>query len=284
MTDVWKSLRAENVGGSEVAALFGESPYLTYYKLWHIKRGTLEAPNLDDNERVQAGKFMESGAIQWYNAKYKTKFFQPFQYVKHATVVGMGCTPDAFEANDPLIMAQVKIVDFIQFIQKWEAEGDTITKAPLDILLQVQHEMECCGREESHLIVVVGGNRLFRMICKRDREIGAMLMTAVQVFWGNELPPEPDFERDGEAIAEVRKKLPAKEFIDMSDDKKLYTACRKALKSTVARNKQQDMVDAFNAEVVYLVGNTGNIRCRDMIIKLPAGRKTPTYISERETL
>lgn len=283
MTDVWKSLRAENVGGSEVAVLFGESPYLTYYKLWHIKRGNIEAPNLDDNERVQAGKFMEQGAIQWYNAKYKTNFFQPFQYVKHASVTGMACTPDAFD-REAGNMAQVKIVDFIQFARKWEYQRDEILQAPLDILLQVQHEMECCDIEESHLIVVVAGNRLLRMICKRDHAIGAILRNAVAKFWADATPPEPDFERDGEAILEVRKTLPAKEFINLSDDKYLYKLCRNGMRATVARNKAQDTVDAINAEICHLIGHAENVRCGDMVLKLPSGRKTPTYISEKETM
>lgn len=283
MTDVWKSLREKNIGGSEVAALFGESPYLTFYKLWHIKRGLIEAPNLDDNERVQAGKFMEGGALAWYNSKYGTNFFQPHQYVMHKTVTGMGCTPDAFD-KEAGNMAQVKIVDYIQFIRKWEAEGDTITKAPLDILLQVQHEMECCDIDESHLIVVVGGNRLLRMICKRDTVVGAMLCMKVIEFWDLQEAPSPAFEHDGEAILEVRKNLPEKEFIDLSDDKNLYISIRAALKYTVERNKLQDKVDRYNAEVIHLIGNSKEIRCKNMIVKLPPGRKTPQYISEKETL
>lgn len=283
MIDVWKSLRADNIGGSEVAALFGESPYLTYYKIWHIKRGNIEAPNLEDNERVQAGKFMEKGAIQWYNSKYKTNFYQPHQYVKHIAIKGMACTPDAFN-SDKNVMAQVKMVDFIQFRNKWEADGDLITKAPLDILLQVQHEMECCEIDESHLIVVVAGNKLYRMICKRDRNIGLILCKAVAKFWQDKEPPEPDFERDGEIIEQIRKKLPEKQFVDLSYDKNLYIIIREAQRITVQRNKLQDKIDRCNAEVLHLIGNAENVRCKDMLIKLPPGRKTPSYISEKETI
>ncbi len=280
--DVWKHLRAGNIGASEVAALFGESSYLTYYRLWHIKRGYIEAPNLDDNERVQAGKFMEQGAIHWYNSKYKTNFFQPHQYVKHIQTVGMACTPDAFD-REAGIMAQVKIVDGLQFLRNWEYERDEITKAPLEILLQVQHEMECCDINESHLIVVVGGNRLLRMICFRDREIGRLIRDKVWGFWDRKTPPEPEFERDGGTIVEIRKTLPEKQFTDLSDDKNLYIVIREAQKATVQRNKLQDKVDRYNAEVTHLIGGAVNIRCKDMVISLPSGRITPKYISEKET-
>ena len=38
----WRELRARHVGGSEVAALYGCSPYLSHWALWQIKAGLLE--------------------------------------------------------------------------------------------------------------------------------------------------------------------------------------------------------------------------------------------------
>lgn len=280
--DIWHQLRGENIGGSEVAALFGESSYLTYYELWNIKNGFLEPKNLDDVERVQAGNFMEAGAINWYNHVYKTKFYQPLVYIKHATVKGMACTPDALDAENDRIMAQVKNVDSLIFKNKWEAKDGQIIKAPLEILLQCQHEMECADKEENHLIVIVGGNRLFRLICKRDKEIGLLIKESVVKFWELKQPPEPDFERDGETILTLRNKLPLQEFEDLSDYKYLYELCRKALKETVKKKKIEDSLNAITAEVTHLISGFEKVRCKDMIIKLPKGKKTPTYISERE--
>src|SRR5438876_1235420 len=95
MSQLWHDLRAKHVGGSEVAALFNESPYLTRYQLWNIKAGLIEPPNLDDDERVQAGQFLEDGIVSWANKKWNMNFTRAGVYVKHATVEGMGCTPDA---------------------------------------------------------------------------------------------------------------------------------------------------------------------------------------------
>jgi putative phage-type endonuclease len=281
MNELWHSLRAENIGGSEIAALFGESPYLTYYRLWQEKRGGIGASDLSEDERVQAGKFLEAGAIEWANSKWNTSFYQPKVYIKHPSVHGMGCTPYAFDYEAP-VMAQVKIVDSLQFALKWKAEGDTVTEAPLDILLQVQHEMECAQREQSWLIVLVGGNRLYRMVCAYDPEIGSMLRKAVMEFWMSAEPPKPDFKRDGETISQIRQKLPAVEATDLSDDDYLYDVSKKALAAKVARDRAQDALDAANAEVNYLVGNAKTVKCKDMLMKYHKGRKNPEYQSTGE--
>jgi predicted phage-related endonuclease len=281
--DVWKKLRAENIGGSEVASLFGEGR-TSYYQLWHIKRGLLEPINLDDVERVQAGKFMEKGAIDWWNYRYKGHFYQPHQYVRAVDIKGMGCTPDALDAVDPTLMAQVKIVDFLQFRDKWEAEGEIIKKAPLEILLQVQHEMECCNRDQSVLIVVVGGNKIYSMYCQRDRQIGQMIREQVNIFWDMNEPPEPDFDRDGDAILELRKRLPQKEFSDFTYDKNLYKLLRNGLKKKVVKDKAQDALDRINAEIIYIIENNQHVRCGDMLVSLTESRKTPKITSEKGTI
>lgn len=281
MTDRWKNLRAENIGGSEVAALFNESPYLTYYQLWHIKRGFIEAENLDDVERVQAGKFMEQGALLWANHRYGTNFHQPFEYVRHPSVKGMACTPDAYD-REAGVAAQVKVVDFIQFKRKWEADGETITKAPLDVLLQVQHELECLRLPQNHLIVVVGGNKLYRMLCDRDEEVGGICCDAVDKFWSMEEAPDPDFERDKEIIEELRKSLPSKDFVDFSHDDYFKKLCKNGMNKALKRNLLQDELDAINAEIVHLIGGAENIKCGEIIVSLPKGRKTPKITTKKE--
>lgn len=279
--DVWKSLRAQNIGGSEIASLFGESPYLSYYKLWNIKNGFILEDDLDTDDRIQSGKFLEGGAIAWANKKWGTDFYQPGVYIRHVIVSGMACTPDAL-SNNPDIMAQIKIVDSLQFAINWKAQGDVIIEAPLYILLQVQHEMECAKKSESWLIVLVGGNRLFHMICKYDRDIGITLCNAVEEFWRIDTAPKPDFKLDGDVINQIRKKLPEKENIDFTGDKYIYKLIRSGLAATVKRNKMQDQVEAINSEILYLVGNAANVRCGDMMLKFYKGQKTPRYVSQKE--
>lgn len=266
MSDLWDILRGDKVGGSEIAAIFDESPYITLYKLWHMKRGNIPADNFDNVERIQGGKFLEVGIMNWANHKWNLDLYQPQVYVEHATIKGMGCTPDCYSRSNLQLMSQIKNVDRWEFTEEkgWQYEGDTIIVAPLHIMLQVQHEMECAQREESLLIVCVGGNRLLRMWCERDRDIGAILHQKVREFWT--MPePEPNFKKDGQAIRELKMKLKHVDAADWSDDKDLYKLLKKAKQLRVNIARMQDDLEPIESEIMYCYEGKP-IRCRDIFL------------------
>lgn len=232
MTDqLWHDLRAKNIGGSDVAALFGESPYMSAYKLWQIKAGNIQPDDFSDNERAEAGNMLEPSIIAWANKKWGYDFYQPHVYVMSETVKGMACTPDAYSQSDKTILAQVKNVDSIQFGRKekgWVCDGDVITQAPLDIWLQCQHELGCHPEmRENHLIVCVGGNRLLRMVIERNETVIQEIEKKVTEFWGSIIandPPAPDYKEDGETIVKIKGAMPTLNAVDMSGDNMLADA------------------------------------------------------------
>ncbi|MGZ4518915.1 MAG: YqaJ viral recombinase family nuclease [Mycobacteriaceae bacterium] len=48
-TPEWDAMRANGIGGSEIAAIVGLSPWQSRFSLWHLKRGTI------DKQQVNAG-------------------------------------------------------------------------------------------------------------------------------------------------------------------------------------------------------------------------------------
>lgn len=271
MSDLWKSLRAEHVGGSEVAALFGHGR-VSRYRLYHEKRGNMPPEDLDENERVQAGRFMESGALAWANAKWGTDFYQPNVYVKHATIKGMGCTPDAFvrgNSQSKEVIAQVKIVDSLQFKKEWESDGEVITEAPLDILLQCQHEMACTGARENHMIVLVGGNRLLKMIVQRDEDVIKIIESHVQEFWRSireNIEPEPEFSDDGQVIRTLWARLPVVMEEDLTDDGYIGALIDRLKLSSHARKIAADAEESQRNELIYMCQGVRRVRHGDNII------------------
>ena len=270
MTQAWHDLRAQHVGGSEVAALFGESPYMSKFQLWNIKAGLIDAPDLDQDDRVVAGQMLEGGIIRWANKKWNAKFDPAGVYVKHPSVTGMGCTPDAFWDNDGRrILGQVKLVDGLEFQRKWMFDRDRITEAPLHIILQVQHELDCTDLDEAWLVVCVGGNRLYLMVIQRDAELCAILRRAVGEFWQsvtNKVAPDPDFAKDGFTIRELLRKLPVVPEIDLSDDYVYHLFKRRLAVQKVAKTAG-DNLERVTAEIDFLMGGAAIARCRDLTVK-----------------
>lgn len=53
------------VGGSDVAAIFGVSPWTTPLELWMIKKGRMKAPVKSNQEQLMMGHLLEPIAAYW---------------------------------------------------------------------------------------------------------------------------------------------------------------------------------------------------------------------------
>ena len=56
--DHWLDLKSKDISSTEVAALFGLSPYLTKFELWHRKK-TGSILSIEENERMKWGSRLE---------------------------------------------------------------------------------------------------------------------------------------------------------------------------------------------------------------------------------
>lgn len=207
--------RAQNVGASEVAALFGLHPHLTRFELWHRKAGNLEAEDLSGNARVFWGVMLEEAIGKGIAAEKGWKLRKVEEYVEHPTVAGMGSSPDFEILDHPRGRGtcQVKNVD-AEVFRRWE-DGEP----PMVYQLQVQHEIACGGYAWGALACLVGGNRLEVFEYAPHATSIARIEKAVAEFWQSvreENPPEPDFDRDLETLREIYRATDAGKVLDLS--------------------------------------------------------------------
>ena len=57
------------IGGSDVAAIFGVSPWTTPLELWLIKKGRMKPPKKANADQLQMGHLLEPIAAYWYAHK-----------------------------------------------------------------------------------------------------------------------------------------------------------------------------------------------------------------------
>jgi putative phage-type endonuclease len=57
------------VGGSDVAAIFGVSPWTTPLELWMIKKGRMKTPAKPNPDQLEMGHLLEPIAAYWYEKK-----------------------------------------------------------------------------------------------------------------------------------------------------------------------------------------------------------------------
>lgn len=57
------------VGGSDVAAIFGLSPWMTPLELWKIKKGQMKTPEKANSGQLEMGHLLEPIAAHWFARK-----------------------------------------------------------------------------------------------------------------------------------------------------------------------------------------------------------------------
>ena len=204
----WHELRSQHIGGSEVAALFAMSPFTTLWQLWMEKAGKLPPEDLSDNKSIQAGTFLESGIANWAAHRWDMKIEKVTDYFTADDCPGMGASLDfQTDGGHPV---EIK---WSAFGDGWEYDGETITCAPDNYVLQVQHQMACTGAEYGWLIALLR-NEPRRMKIPRNDKIIASIKGEIARFWDSvragEEPPV-DFEEDAEAVVRLL------DFVPISD-------------------------------------------------------------------
>ncbi len=211
----WHELRAQNIGGSDVAALFGLSPYTTRWQLWMEKAGKLAPEDLSDNKAVQAGKFLESGIANWAAHRWGMTIEKVNDYFTVDDCPGMGASFDYITHDG----APMEI--------KWSARGygwhynaEEITEAPENYLLQVQHQLACSTSDHAWLVALIDDEPRRMKVPRNDNIIDA-IKAEITTFWqsikdGKE--PAIDFEKDVSALTKLMGTLPKSEVeLDPSD-------------------------------------------------------------------
>ncbi|WP_022727258.1 YqaJ viral recombinase family protein [Fodinicurvata sediminis] len=257
MTNIPISERINWIGASESAALFGVSPYITKFELFHQKAGNIPGHDLDGQERIEAGRFLEPAIAAWAQHKWQWPLRNVGEYLPHPRVKGMGCSLDV-ETEDGAPV-EIKNVDGLRFRQgEWESEGDILLDAPAHFLIQVQHQMACRpGADHGWLIACVGGNSLHKMRVERHDTMIARIEDEVADFWqsvreGRE--PKPDFQADAGALSALYNG-DGDEVVDLRNNNRLPELCAEYMEAHEIEKGGKSRKSAALAEIKSLMGN-----------------------------
>lgn len=271
----WLALREQDVTSTEAAALFGCSPYLTDFELYHRKTGQLE-DSFQENDRTRWGTRLEA-AIAYGVAEDLGLLVEPYKVYRRVAGQRMGSSFDfrvigladdwagedetyrnLFRQHGPGLM-EVKNVDGLAFRRSW-IDGEDV-EAPPHIEIQVQHQLEVDDVEWAVVAPLVSGNTPKPFYRLRDREIGAAIRAKVAEFWqrvADNNPPAPDFANDAGAISRLY--VHANDnTVDMSDNNYLAELCAKykfAGDDEAAAKKRKD---AIRAEILTIIGEAGKV-------------------------
>lgn len=191
--EVWASaaMQSSYIGASQSADLFGYgfaggSPLSVYEKLVHPE----SAPKFDENcEHLVLGQHLERPIAEAYAERYDCKlWFNDRRIWRHKDYPFIGATPDFIDWKNKRNVQTKNISTFAS--DEWE-DGE----APLKYQIQCQQEMAVTGLQETHLVGLIGGNRLEVRTIERNERFIQVLIDKLNAFWTKhvvpKLPPEP---------------------------------------------------------------------------------------------
>ena len=267
----WHELRAKNIGGSEVAALFGESSFMTKFELWHRKAGNLLEPDLSNNSRVFWGKQLESSIAQGIAQLKGWTIRNVDEYLTSQTIEGMAASLD-YEIDDSekgTGVLEIKNVDGFQFLN-WPDN-----KPPLSYQLQLQHQLAVSGHKWGVIAVLVGGNDPKEYYFDRHDEAIAAIEHAIQCFWvsiANGEAPSPDFYADSASVMALNIHT-GTEIIHLEDEA-LAELCARYCAASEQEKQAKNVKDATKAEAITKIGDASEVFVGNFKIKTFTGKST----------
>lgn len=156
----------QTVSASQIAALYGRSPYLTEWMLYQHFTGAADLPE-EENDRMMLGRLLEPVILQLAAKRLRLEVSHNAGEHYHRGAA-LGCTIDAAVTcpSRGLGVVQAKNVDYLIWRDAWSD-----TAAPPHVELQIQCELAALGGQWGVIAALVGGNDLLLYERRRDDDL-----------------------------------------------------------------------------------------------------------------
>lgn len=198
----WLKARQSGLGGSEVAAVLGLSPYKTPYQVWLDKKA--QEVNDSTSEPAFWGTVLEEPIAQVFSQRSGLKIQRVNQMMRHvdhsfalANIDRAIVNPDIagnvrFKSGALTTDQILEVKTASAYLKKmWGTEDDHV---PDYYMTQCQWYLGITGVELCHLAVLIGGQEYRHYKITRDDELITMLLDTGKYFWETyvESNVEPD--------------------------------------------------------------------------------------------
>lgn len=183
-SDAWYRLRGSGLGGSDVAAAMGVSPWVSPFTLWHRKTGAV--PLQPDNQSMSWGRRVEPLLLEEFHANRPGVVRVPCEGVTFVRDGWMVANPDGvlWTRDTGLTVWEGKTTD-ASTVWEW-ADGP-----PPYYRVQVLWYLHVLGVQRAVVSVLVGGNRYEEHEVVADPEEIGVVVDTCHRFWRTVLDGTP---------------------------------------------------------------------------------------------
>jgi putative phage-type endonuclease len=279
----WLDMRKRDVTSTESAALFGLSPYLTEFDLWHRKSSGI-VPEFKTNSRMDWGNRLEA-AIAYGIAEEKGWQVAPMKDYMRDPDARIGSSFDFVitSLGEPVHL-EIKNVDYLAFRDGWLEHEDGSMEAPTQIELQVQHQMLVSGFKRAFICAFVGGNRFELIERERDESVIAAIRAKVAAFWQSiedKREPEPFMPRDAEAVIRLNQYAQPHKVVDSTADTVLAALVADYKHAAAQAKNWEEDKEVCKAKLLQHIGDAEKVLLEGFTISAGLQAETPpTVITE----
>lgn len=207
--DEWLLARRAGLGGSDIGAILGLSPYRTQVDVWAEKTG--RAPSSEETLQMRFGTYAEEFVAREYSAKTGHAVQRFTSMLHHASAPVLG------NVDRLVIPAGAKVASYKHEIRtdrglecktasafasfnsdEWGDEGTD--QVPASYLVQCATYMALTGCPLWDLAVLFGNQEVRVFNLKRDLDLEDEIIARASEWWNkhivSDVPPEPTCEAD----------------------------------------------------------------------------------------
>jgi putative phage-type endonuclease len=240
--EAWLAERRTGIGGSDIAAILGLSPWKTAVDIWLDKTGQQAEEVIGDPEAMRWGSLLEDIIAREYSERTEHSLQRVNRILRHPAhewvignidraVVADGSRVRVADDGGTLLGAQglleVKTASAYK-AGDWGRDGDD-DAVPVHYQAQVMWYLGITGLQWADVAALIGGQRMIVRRIERDDETIAAMLERAHEFWHQHVltrrPPEPATAKDVERL------FPADngETVEATDDLlAAYNAAREA--------------------------------------------------------
>lgn len=203
----WKDWRRKGIGGSEVAAIMGCSPFTTARDLYRDKVGIKPAVEEEGNwVAMEVGHRLESLVAEIFRRKTGLKVFQIKKMFAHPDYPFMQANVDYFVETLDGQRGILEIKTSSMYAkEKWADET-----VPYNYELQGRHYMAVMDLDFCWFACLFGNNEndYAQRLVERDRDIEQDIIAEESHFWNDYVLAgvEPPYTEDGDLVLESIRK------------------------------------------------------------------------------
>lgn len=196
----WHAARRSGLGGSEIAAVMGLSPYESRFSLWHRKSGALG--DVAQNDEMYWGTALEPVIAAEFCLRHPDLTLMPSGLWRNHRRSYQLATPDGIFSADELLEVKTARYD-----DGWGTPGSD--EIPVHYRAQVQWYLDCLGAQRCHVAVLITGSDYREYLVEYDQADAVTMRAAAEEFMATLLVGQrPDIDAHSATYAAVRELHP----------------------------------------------------------------------------